>query len=212
MKSETPVIVTISRQLASGGAYIGQRVAQRLGFRYVDHEILKQAAAALGCENEAEVEPLEEHAGNVWSRISRAIAVGAPDAPFAPPSPLAFDEGDVLQAETLIIRKIAEAEAAVIVGRGATHMLQGRDNVIRVFIHAPKDIRIAEVERTYHLEHSAARAMLERSDKDRAHFVQSLIGRSWTDACLYDLTIDTSVVPRDLAVDLLVGAVAAQNA
>jgi hypothetical protein len=45
-------VVTISRQLASGGAYIGQRLAQRLGFRYVDREILTRAAAALGLDDE----------------------------------------------------------------------------------------------------------------------------------------------------------------
>jgi len=212
MKSEVPLVITISRQLACGGAYIGQRVAERLGFRYVDREILKQAAAALGLDDEQQVEPLEEHAAGIWGRISRAMAVGAPDAPLVPLPEASVDEADVFQAETAIIQKIVETEPAVIVGHGASHILQGRDNVIRVLIHAPRETRIAEVARMYKLDSETARAMVDRSDKDRAHFVHSLIGRSWTDACLHDVTIDTSVIPRDLAVDLLVGAVAAQNA
>jgi cytidylate kinase len=206
-----PLVVTISRQLASGGAYIGQRVAQRLGMRYVDREILSRAAAILGLEDERTIENLEEHASDLWSRMRRAIAIGAPDAKFVPPPPPAVDEGIVQDAQTQFIREIAARDEAVIVGRGAPHVLGGRDNVIRVFIHAPKRTRIAEVGRIYQLSQEDARAMVERSDRDRARFVQSLTGRSWTDACLYDLTVDTSVFAPDLVVDLLVHAVNARR-
>ena len=199
------MVVTISRQLASGGAYIGQRVAQRLGYRYVDREILTQAAAALGVEDAHGLEHLEEQAPGWWDRIARVIGVGPPDAPFVPPPPP--DESTVLEAETRIIRAIADREDAVIVGRGAPHLLQGRDHVFRVFIHAPKDYRTDEVTRLYQLGAADARAMVERSDRNRARFVQSLTGRAWTDACLYDLTVDTSRIARDLVVDLLVSAV-----
>ena len=200
------MVVTISRQLASGGAYIGQRLAQRLGYRYVDRDILTQAAAALGLDDERSLEHLEEQAPGWWDRIARVIGVGPPDAPFVPPPP-PVDEGVVLEAETGIIRAIADREDAVIVGRGAPHVLQGRDRVFRVFIHAPKDLRTAEVERVYKLDAAAARAMVERSDRNRARFVQSLVQRPWTDACLYDLAVDTSRIAPDLVVELRVSAV-----
>ncbi len=203
-----PIVVTISRQLASGGAYIGQRVAQRLGFRYFDREILRRAAEVLGLED-ASLEPFEERAAGWWERVSRAVAIGPPDAPFVPPPP-PVNEGDVLHAETQIIREIAEREPAVIVGRGAPHVLLHRPNVVRVFVHAPKDVRIAEAARVYGLDPAAAGAMVERSDLHRAQFVLSLVGRSWTDACLYHLAIDTSVFPPDRAVDLLLSAVSAR--
>jgi cytidylate kinase len=206
-----PLVVTISRQLASGGAYIGQRVAQRLGIRYVDREILSRAAATLGLEDERAIENLEEHASDLWRRMRRAIAIGAPDAKFVPPPPPTIDEGDVQHAQTQFIREIAARDEAVVVGRGAPHVLGTRENVIRVFIHAPKRVRIAEVERIYQLSSEDARSMVERSDRNRARFVQSLAGRPWTDACLYDLTVDTSVFAPDLAVDLLVHAVNARR-
>jgi CMP/dCMP kinase len=113
----------------------------------------------------------------------------------------------VLEVETRIIQAVAARESAVIVGRGAPHILRGRDNMFRVFVHAPKEYRVAEVERTYHLDANAARQMVERSDVNRAGFVHSLVGRSWTDACLYDLTLDTAMIPPDAAVDLLVAAI-----
>lgn len=75
--------------------------------------------------------------------------------------------------------------------------------MIRVFVHAPERRRISEVARVYGLKEADARQMAQRSDRNRARFVQSLIGRSWTDACLYDLTLDTSIVPIELAAELI---------
>jgi cytidylate kinase len=201
-----PVIITISRQLASGGAYIGQRVANRLGVRDVDREILKQAALMLGLDDERPLEALEERACGLWDRLSRRVAIGSPDAPYIPLPAPSVDETAIMEIETRIMKEIAAREPAVIVGRGAPHILRGRENVIRVFVHAPKPMRVAEVQRMYGVDVSAAEEMVARSDRNRARFVQSLIGRAWTDACLYDLTVDTSVVAPDLAVDLLVGA------
>jgi len=198
-----PIVLTISRQIASGGAYIGQTVARRLGLKYLDREILQRAAAALGCDDERSLEALEERAGGLWSAIARTMFIGVPDAPFTPPPPPDLSEGDVLEIETRIIREIASRESAVIVGRGAPHLLRDYDNVIRVFVHAPEPMRVAEVQRTYGLDESQARQMVHRSDRNRAGFVHALIGRSWTDACLYDLTVDTSIVRVDLAAELI---------
>jgi cytidylate kinase len=209
-QAQLPLIVTISRQLASGGAYVGQRLAARLGFRYLDREILKQAAAALGFDDEQPLEAMEERASGFWRRLSRSVAIGAPDAPFVPPPPPSVDEAAVVEIETRIIREVAAQEPAVIVGRGAAHLLADRERVIRVFIHAPKEQRVMEAARVYSLDSAEARDMVTRSDRNRARFVQSLVGRSWTDACLYDLTFDTSVIPHDTVVDLLVMAVNAQ--
>jgi cytidylate kinase len=204
------LIVTISRQLASGGAYIGQALAKRLSIRYVDREVLRHAADLLGVADERDVEALEERAGGLWARISRGIAIGPPDAPFVPPPPPALDEADVLEAETRIIRDIAAHEDAVFVGRGAAHILRGPD-VIRIFVHAPEDVRVAEVSKSYGLHESAARSMVQRSDRDRSRFVRSLVGRQWTDTCLYDLALDTSIVPRDLVIDLILSVVSARR-
>lgn len=208
MADRAPVIVAISRQIASGGAYVGQAVANRLGLKYVDREILHRAAEALGAADEKAIEALEERAARSWSSIARALFVGAPDTPFVPPPPPNLHEGDVLEAETRIIREIAAREDAVIVGRGAAHVLPRRPGIIRVFLHAPVSVRQADVQRSYGLSEAEAKQLVQRSDRNRAGFVQSIAGRPWTDACLYDLCIDTSIVRLDLAVDLIAAAAA----
>lgn len=203
----SPIVLTISRQVASGGAYIGQTVARRLGLHYVDREILQLAARELGVDDETAIEELEERHGGWFSQIARFMSVGPPDAPFVPPAVPAIQEDDVFAVESRLVKEIAAREDAVIVGRGAAHVLTNHPGLIRVFVHAPEAWRIAQAQRVYSLGESAARTMVRRSDQRRRAFVQGLIGRSWSDACLYDLTVDTSVVPMDLAADLLVHVV-----
>ena len=202
MANET-IVLAISRQIGSGGAYIAQTVARRLGLRYVDREILHRAAEMLGADEDA-VEKLEERRVGFWSRLFPGVQVGAPDAPFVPPPLPDVREGQVIEVESRIIRDIAATEDAVIVGRGAPHILPHRPGIVRVFVHAPAAWRIAEAQRAYGLGADAARDLVRESDTRRAKFVQSLIGRSWTDACLYDFTVDSSVVPIEIASEALI--------
>jgi cytidylate kinase len=205
-----PLIVTISRQLASGGAYIGQMTAKRLGIRYVDREVLRRAAAALGLSDEREIEGLEERTPRVWDTFVRALSFGAPDSQFVPPSAPRPDEREIAAVETQVIRELAARDDAVIVGRGSAHILRG-DGVMRIFVHAPVEHRIAVVQQLYQLGEIEAERMVRESDRDRAAFVHDLTGRSWTDACLYHLALDTSIVPVDVAVDLVVNVVNARR-
>lgn len=202
MSDTSRLVITISRQIGSGGSIVGQLVAQRLGLSYVDSEILHRAAETLGVQDPKSIEAMEERTpGGLWDRLVRGIAIGAPDATFVPPPP-GVHEGHVQEAERAIIREIAAHRNAVIVGRGAAHLLSG-PTIFRVFLHAPRAWRIEQVRTSYDLSESDARDMVLRSDKRRADFVRGLRERSWTDACLYDLTADTSVVGIDGAADVV---------
>jgi cytidylate kinase len=129
-------IVAISRQFGSGGARIGRAVAQRLAFQYADREILAEAARTLKIEA-TDLEPLEERTASVWERIGELFALGAPDTPFIPPSLPAVNESQLFDVEQQVIRSIAARGKAVIVGRGAAHILGDSKEVLRVFLHAP---------------------------------------------------------------------------
>jgi cytidylate kinase len=206
----TPTVLAISRQIASGGAYIGQAVARSLGMRYFDREILQRAAAALECDEEA-LSAYEEKAASFWSTIGRGLFAGAPDAPFVPPPPPGIQEGEVLEAERRVIVDLASRERCVIVGRGAPHLI-ARDHpgVIRLYVHASDAFRLDEARRAYALNEADARELIRASDRRRAQFVQALVGRPWSDACLFDLTVDTSTIGLDRAAELVTTVVAAR--
>ena len=97
-----------------------------------------------------------------------------------------------IKAQEQIIRKIADNGSCVIVGRAADHVLRDYDNVIRVFVHAPKEYRIGRVMEVYGDTLQEAKRNLRRSDKARASYYKHISGNRWGDAGNYELTVDSS--------------------
>ena len=204
-------VVAISRQVGAGGAYVGQALARALGVRYVDREILKEAASLLGRDT-AEIENLEERVSSLWSRMAGALAWGGPEATYMPPPMPALYEEDLFAVQARIIRQIAAQEEAVFVGRAATWILRERADLISVFLHAPEAVRVERVMREYKLSDlEEARKMVSRSDQQRSRFLQSVTGGSWFDVTHYHLCVDTGAVGLDDTVSLLVGLAATRR-
>jgi len=199
MGKRATVVVTIARQLGSGGSFIAQQLARRLDYKYMDREILLEAARQLGHSEELLLSQ-EERRSPLWEKILRAFSPGVPEAAYVPPPvPLALDK-ELFQAEAKIIRNVSDLYNAVIVGRGAVHILKGRPGLIHVFIHAGKEFRIRRVMEIYGIrDPGEAHSMVERSDGQRADFIRAMAGAAWTDARNYHLCVDTGIVGFPLA-------------
>jgi len=197
------VLVAVSRQMGAGGAYVGQAVSRQLGVRYVDREILQEAAKILG-RADTELESLEERVSSLWSRMAGVLAWGAPEAAYVPPPMPSLCEEDLFSVEAGIIREIASREDAVFVGRGAPWVLRNEPGLLRVFLHASEAFRVERVMRDYQLtDLEAARELVRRSDHDRSRFLHSLSGASWLDLSQYDVCVNTGTVGLDRTVDLV---------
>lgn len=204
MDMPSTVVLAISRQLGSGGSYIGQGVAHRLGLKYVDREILRQAAALLGREDE-DLERLEERVANAWVRLTRHLSIGPPDALFTPPTPASpLYEEDLFRIERQVIREMAGRENCVVVGRGSAFVLRDHPGVVRLFVHAPETWRVetlmASIKNT---DRHALLDLVRRTDRDRAKFIQAVCGCDWSNACHYDLTVNPARIGLDASVDLV---------
>ena len=207
MSQRATTVLTISRHLGSGGSYIGQEVARRLGMRYADREILRGAAASLGA-NEADLEAREETVVGFWESVLRSFSLGGADTTFAPPSLAAVYERDVFALESRVIREIASRFDAVIVGRCGFHVLADHPGTINVMVHAPKAWRRERVMQVFGIAEAAqADELIERSDFQRGRFIRTFTGREWTDALAFHLCIDTSLTGLDLASDLVTSLV-----
>lgn len=197
----TTKAIAISRQRGSGGSRVARTVADRLGFRYIDRELLRLAAEYLRTSSE----PVETPPSSWWSRLGQAFASGDADCGYVPPLSDAVYEGELFDIEQRLLAEIVDEQDAVIVGRGAAQSLRGRRGVVSVFLHAPDAYRVERLQRVYQLrDATAARRSMEGSDADRARFIRSLTNAEWTDARLYDLTVDTASVGLDRTADLIV--------
>lgn len=202
-----PNVIAVSRQFGAGGAWVGREVARRLGLKYADREILAEAARALNVETD-QVAPLEERVRGFWERLAGMFAQGSAETPFTPPPLPTVSEEDLFAAEHQIVETIAAHGHAVIVGRGAAHLLRGRPEVLRVFLHGPLPWRVATAMDEYGLtDQEEATSIVRASDAQRARFARSITGRDWYDATLYDLCVDTGTTGLQGAADLIVQVV-----
>jgi cytidylate kinase len=196
--------ITIARQLGSGGSYLAQRLAHRLGFVYLDHQILEQAARELDISG-PELARREERTQSFWTKLLHAFTTGCPEDIQSPPPLRLISDDELIAAEHKVLLKLAARGSCVIVGRCAFHRLKGRARLINLFVHAERDDRIARVMQVYHTpDRRAAEEMIDRTDSDRSRYVQKVCGVSWYDLRNYHLTIDISRIGLVAAEELIV--------
>ena len=205
MTERAVTIVAISRQKGSGGGHIGQVVAERRGLRYVDGAMLRDASEYLRV-HDPNLERVGERIDTWWSTMAGAIAMGGLSGLGMLPVDT-IREADTAHIERRIIEEISQQHPAVIVGRGAGHVLKGRPGVLSVFLHAPEAWRIERVAQHTGATPAKTRDAVRESDRQRASFMRALTGADWTDARQYDLAIDTCALGIEAATDLVLQAV-----
>ena len=104
-----------------------------------------------------------------------------------------------------LIMRLAETESFVIVGRGANDMMEGKPNVLRLFIYAPDDFRVPRVKAEYKLDSdSDAKKKMEQVDRERREYYEYYSGRIWGYYDQHDLMINSGLLGVDGTVDLIV--------
>ena len=204
MGEDARIAITISKQMGSGGSYVGYLVAKELGFKYIDREILRQAAEHLGTKVSA-LENHDERSCGLIDSLVRAFTFGTPEAAYVPPMSRPVYDKDLFTLESGIMNEIADRCSAVIAGRAGFHVLRERPGVIRVFFHAPIEFRVQRVMRAQPVADVAeVRAKVEESDRRRSKFVRDMVGVDWTDARNYHLCIDSSCVGFAASADMII--------
>jgi len=184
--SKPGAIITIARQHGSSGKQIGKLAAQRLGIPFYYKEMIALAAHESGLDAEF-ISDIHKNSPDVLRDLY--LSTGAVRHAIA--------------AQKKIIGRIADSGSCVIVGRAAGYVLRERDNVVRVFIHAPKKYRIKRVMEIYGDTPGEARRNIRHSDKARSAYYRHISGKRWGDGKNYQLVLDSSV-GIDKAVETIV--------
>jgi CMP/dCMP kinase len=195
--------VTISRQMGSGGTYIGYLLARRTGFKYVDREILRQAAKHLKTDADW-LENFDERSSGLLANILRGFALGTPETTCASPLSRPVYDRELFAVECKIMNDMVDLHNAVIIGRAGFHALRDRPEVTRVFIHAPVEFRIERLMKGQNItDIGKARAEIEKSDQRKARFIRDMVGVNWTDSLNYQLCIDSSRVSFEAGAEMI---------
>ena len=204
MKEQNTTVITVSRLMGSGGSAIGQRIAKRLGFQYVDREILHKAAEYLGTEEDS-LAGREERLSGFWESFLRMFSLSTPEAGYTPPPLRPVYDRELLDTEAKIISEIAGQHNAVIIGRGASHILRGHPGLVKVFVHAPKEFRLQKVMEAYGItDREEAITVIDDTDRQRGRFVRTMFDAYMADARHYHLCIDTSATGFDVAEEMII--------
>jgi CMP/dCMP kinase len=194
MKEGQFTIITISRQMGSGGTYIGYLAAKELGFRYLDREILRQAAIKLGIEP-GMLERYDGRSASVIENIVQSFCFSTPEMPSVPHLRRPVYNKDLFALESKIMKEVSDCCNAVIIGRGGFSILKNRPDTIHIFVHAPPVYRIERIMKLQKIANKKeAQKMIEESDHKKSKFIRDMAGTDWCDARNYHLCIDSSVV------------------
>jgi len=183
------VIVAISNQYGSGALEIARGVAAALGYEYVDEQLPVVVAKRLRVTPQA-VEENEDAAPTLGERFLVGLERATPELAAASATE-PFDE-ELLRAVREAVREYASRGNAVIVGRGAAAILGDRPDVLRVFIYAPREWRIANAAATAAVSRDVAQAEVDRVDRARAGYLRDWYGLEFGDPRNYDLCVDAS--------------------
>ncbi len=187
-------VITIARQFGSGGKTIGENLARELGINCYNREILRMASDESGIREEMFNANDEKISNGILGGISKNIYSGqliSPDKKgFVSPENLFY-----YQAK--IIKDLAARESCVIIGRCADFVLKDYDNVISVFVHAPKEYCLERAAERMALKGRELEKFVAKTDKYRGAFYKYYTGREWEDARNYDLCLDSSKLGFD---------------
>lgn len=198
MKKST---ITISRQFGSGGRTIGRLVAERLGYKFYDSEMIDEVVKSSGLSREI-VEKYDEYATHKSSFLY-SIAVNSGIGGY---HGLSFAD-QVHIAQTNVIRELADEGSCVIIGRGADYVLRDREDCFHVFVRADMDFRAKRVLDIYGETDQKIENRLHDKDVKRSVFYRSFTLREWGAIENYDMMLNSGAIGLERCADIICEAV-----
>ena len=180
-------IITISREFGSGGRFIGEELAKKLGFAYYDKNIINEIAEKSGLSPEY----IQESAELSPKKGLFAYAFAGRDITGK------SVEDMVYEAQRKVILELADKESCVIIGRNADYILKDRDDVLNVFIHGDTPEKIQRITRLYNVEEQKAVKMMADTDKRRMANYNFYTDQKWGKASNYTLCLNSSKLGYD---------------
>ena len=184
MNKNEKFVITINRELGSGGRTVGRKLAEKLGVPYHDKTLIQALQERYKLTAE-QIEQLKGHEISWWESFKQKMTE------------------DVFRAETEILKALAKENSCVIAGRTAFHIFRDNPNHLSILIQASMLNRMARVAQEQNMTKEQARLLIDQIDKMRENYVKQFTGTSRYDARNYHLVINMDEITEDAAVDLI---------
>lgn len=192
-------IITISRQCGSGGRYIGEKLAEKLGVTCYDQKLLDMVAKESGFAPDFIEEKGERITGSLLFNIASSLTYAG--NVFSGNGMSLQDEIYFIQSR--IIKELAEKESCVFVGRCADYVLRDREDCLNVFIHADEKSKLERAVNYFNLQEKDAPAVLKKRDKARYNHYKYYTDKEWGMASNYDLCLNSGLLGIDGCVEVI---------
>ena len=198
------MLITLSRQYASGGSEIARLVAEALGWTVVDDDFVREVAQRAGLAPE-EVALLEERAPTFLERFARSTALASPEL-FMPATGgiEEFDEDKLIKITRSLVAELAHEGRVVMVGRAAAAVLEREQDAMHVQLVAPRSVRVQTAIERLGIDPKEAPRMVDERDRNRQRYHKEYYERDWADATNYHMVLNTALLGYDGAANLIV--------
>lgn len=187
-------VIAIGRQYGCYGHEIGKRLAEKLGYKFYDGELIRMIAGTTGYSQDY-IRNREESMTNsfLYDLMNQMYAyTPSPEAP----------KDKIFDAEAQTIRHLAQTENCVIIGRCSDYILKDTPNCLRVFLHADRKLRLSNIQKRRSVSEKEALSLLKAEDRRRADNYHYYTRQAWGLAQNYDISINTGI-GTDISVQLV---------
>lgn len=201
MNTNNKFVITINRELGSGGRTVGRKLAEKLGVEYFDKAVIKALQERYNLSVE-QIEQLKGQKTSWWEEFKRKMTFSESEYELNQTN---IETEDVFRAETEILRALAKENSCVIAGRTACYIFRENPNHLSILIQASMPCRMARVAREQNMSKEEARMVIEKVDAMRENYVKEYTGSSRYDSRNYQLVINMDEITEDDAVELILG-------
>ncbi|MGN1417114.1 MAG: AAA family ATPase [Oscillospiraceae bacterium] len=196
-------VITIARGFGSGGKQIGLDLSKRLGIPCYESQILNMASNYSGINKDLFFQVDEKLRG--YHMIKRLMKAPASDDIVEPTERSFISDVNLYNIQAKIIKELGKNQSCIIIGKCANHLLRDFDNVVSVYIEAPRAYCVKSVIERLGVTEDEAHKMIYQTDKYRADYYKYYTGGEvWTNPVLYDMTLNTDRIGREKCAELII--------
>lgn len=204
MEMDKNITITIARGFGTGGKQIASKVAERLGIECYEHRILTMASYITE-RDEKDLFDMDERLNgsylkNKIKQLPKSLSPRAESKSFV-------SDSQLYDIQATIIRRLSDSESCVIVGKCADYLLRDRDNVLSVYIEAPREFCVKRIMERLEVSEKEAHKKISATDKHRAAYYKFYTdGNYWTNPVNYDMTLNSARLGIDGCVNVILHA------